>query len=77
MYLAVPPVEFGEETTNPSLGHFLRLGEKLKTRSYSAIYSAFLFFLFQSVAQVLRDEDCPSMIIPSRPCEWFYFLHTS
>ncbi|XP_032776069.1 choline transporter-like protein 5 isoform X2 [Strigops habroptila] len=24
----------------------------------------------KSVAQVLRDEDCPSMIIPSRPCIW-------
>uniref|UniRef100_K7FQ65 Solute carrier family 44 member 5 n=1 Tax=Pelodiscus sinensis TaxID=13735 RepID=K7FQ65_PELSI len=23
----------------------------------------------KSVAQVIRDEDCPSMIIPSRPCK--------
>ncbi|KAM4640306.1 choline transporter-like protein 5 isoform 2-T2 [Amazona ochrocephala] len=30
----------------------------------------------KSAAQVLRDEDCPSMIIPSRPRGWFYFLHT-
>ncbi|KAM9010012.1 choline transporter-like protein 2 isoform 1-T1 [Ara ararauna] len=31
----------------------------------------------EPAAQVLRDGDCPSMIIPSRPREWFYFLHTS
>ncbi|XP_057254160.1 choline transporter-like protein 5-A [Pezoporus wallicus] len=31
----------------------------------------------KSVAQALHDEDCPLMIITGRPCEWFYFLHTS
>ena len=27
-------------------------------------------FYFQPIAQVLRDEDCPSMIVPSRPCKY-------
>lgn len=28
-----------------------------------------LLCFFQPVSQVLRDEDCPSMIVPSRPCK--------
>ena len=31
-----------------------------------------LSFHFQTVLEVIRDEDCPSMIVPSRPCKWIW-----
>lgn len=74
MYFAAPPGKFGEEAAKPSLGHSLRLGEKQTTLVMLLCIQHSYFSLLQSAAQVLRDEDCPSMIVPSRPCEWFYFL---
>lgn len=26
----------------------------------------------QSVVEAIQDEDCPSMIVPSRPCKWIW-----
>ncbi|TKS80455.1 Choline transporter-like protein 5-A [Collichthys lucidus] len=58
----------------------MQLQHKL-SKSYWEYYRQFCKPGFNNpekpLSQVLRDEDCPSMIMPSRPCMWYCSMELS
>lgn len=41
--------------------------------SHSLWNANVLFLPFQSLSQIVMDDDCPTAIFPSKPCKWLLF----